>query len=251
MEPRSVNAGRGWQWIVDGFTLFRKNSFMWIAITLVLALIGLVSASVPGLKWLLSLLFNLFTPVFFAGLMIGCKAIEEGEDLELVHLFAGFQTHAANLVTIGGVQLVGSLLAVFITVLVVSSSSVSAVVLTPNPDPSVLLAAIPSVLFGMLIGFAIYIPIIMLIWFAPLLVVFNSQTPMGAMKLSFRACWKNWIPFSIYGFAVFVLLVIAWIPFLLGLFVLVPVVFCSIYASYKDIFTAGSAPAPAGNPFLK
>jgi len=37
-----------------------------------------------------------------------------------------------------------------------------------------------------------------------------------------------------------------------GLVVLLPVLICSVYASYKDIFSAaGAAPAGGGNPFLR
>ena len=39
----------------------------------------------------------------------------------------------------------------------------------------------------------------MLIWFAPLLVVFNGLPPLEAMKLSFAACLKNMLPFLVYG----------------------------------------------------
>jgi uncharacterized membrane protein len=72
------------------------------------------------------------------------------------------------------------------------------------------------------------------------------------MKLSFAACWANVIPFFVYGLIVLVLWFIASIPLLLGLVVLLPVLFCSVYASYRDILTGAPGPAApgAGNPFL-
>ncbi|MGE5524556.1 MAG: hypothetical protein ACM3SS_12650, partial [Rhodospirillaceae bacterium] len=51
-----------------------------------------------------------------------------------------------------------------------------------------------------------------------------------------RACWRNLLPFTVYGFVVLVLWFLASIPLLLGLLIVLPVVLCSIYASYKDVF---------------
>ena len=63
MEVRVVAAGKGWRWIVAGFALFRKAPAMWIAITILLALIWAVSLILPLLG---TLLFNLLSPVFLA-----------------------------------------------------------------------------------------------------------------------------------------------------------------------------------------
>lgn len=52
------------------------------------------------------------------------------------------------------------------------------------------------------------------------------------------------MPLLVYSVAVLVLGIIASIPLMLGLIVLLPVLVCSIYASYKDIFPANVA-APA------
>ena len=98
MEARVVAAGRGWQWLVEGFGLFRKSPAMWIALTVMLALLWVVSLLIPVLG---PLLFNLLSPALFAGLMIGCRALESGKPLEIAHLFAGFRQHAAPLVTVG------------------------------------------------------------------------------------------------------------------------------------------------------
>ncbi|MBI3936269.1 MAG: hypothetical protein HY323_04770 [Betaproteobacteria bacterium] len=249
MDARVVSAGQGWQWIVDGFALFRKNPGIWIALTVVVALLWGASFLVPVFG---PLLFNLLFPVLFAGLMMGCQALEQGEELELAHLFAGFRQHASALVTIGGVYLVGTIL-VLGTVLVVSGGSMLAATLSKSPtDLQMIMGAMRSVMLGLLVGLAFYIPLIMLAWFAPLLVVFHGMAPVAAMKSSFSACLKNIVPFLIYGIVIVVLWVLASIPLLLGLLVLLPVIFCSVYASYKDIYSVGSVPAAGGdNPLLR
>ena len=58
----------------------------------------------------------------------------------------------------------------------------------------------------------------------------------GGNAAQLVACLKNIIAFQIYGVILVVLTVIATMPYGLGLFVLVPTLFASIYASYQDIF---------------
>lgn len=249
MEARVVEASKGWQWVVDGFEVFRKHPLTWIVLTIALVVIWMVSFAIPILG---PLLFNLLSPVLFAGLMIGCKAVETGGELQFSHLFAGFQKNATALVTIGGVYLVGTIVIVGI-IFVASGGAMLSTVLQKSPgDLQMLAGALRSVALALLVGFALYIPLLMLIWFAPLLVVFHDLSPVEAMKLSFSACLMNWLPFLVYGAVALVLWFIASIPLFLGLVVLLPVLICSVYASYKDVFTvAGAAPASGGNPFLR
>jgi hypothetical protein len=96
-------------------------------------------------------------------------------------------------------------------------------------------------------GAAVYLPLLMLIWFAPLLVVFNGLAPVAAMKLSFAACVRNTLPFMVYGAAILLLWLALSLPAVLGaiggllvialLVASIPVLICSIYTSYQDIFT--------------
>ena len=249
MKARVVEAGRGWQWIVDGFGLFRKYPLMWIALTVVLVLIWMVSFIIPLVG---PLLFNLLSPVLFAGLMIGCKAMENGEELELPHLFAGFRKNPTALVTIGGVYLVGTIVVVGVIFMTAGGSMLPAVLDKSSGDVQEVAAAMRSMALALTVGFALYLPLLMLIWFAPLLVVFHDLTPLEAMKQSFFACLSNWLAFLVYGVIILVLWFIASIPLFLGLVVLLPVLICSLYASYKDIFVAAETkPAGGGNPFLR
>ena len=81
------------------------------------------------------------------------------------------------------------------------------------------------------------IPLLMLFWFAPTLIVLHDDVGIiEAMKLSFLGCIRNILPFLIYGIVGFILMILASIPFGLGWLVLGPVLFGTIYASYKDIF---------------
>lgn len=258
MQVQLVAAGKGWQWIVDGFALFRKSPAMWIAMTLLLGVIWAVSMIIPLLG---PLLFNLFSPLLFAGLMAGCRALENGEALEMRHLFAGFQDHATPLVTIGGVYLVGTIVVVGIVLVIAGGSMLPSVLSKPGTDVETLRAALRSMALALAVGAAVYLPLIMLMWFAPLLVMFDGMTPVAAMKLSLAACLKNTVPFVVYGLAILALWIVMSIPAAMGaigailvvvlLVISIPVLICSIYASYRDIFVARGAPAPGDNPFLR
>ncbi|MGH8633673.1 MAG: BPSS1780 family membrane protein [Burkholderiales bacterium] len=245
MEPRVVAARRGWQWLVEGYSLFRKSPAMWIALTVALAVLWVVSLVIPVLG---PLLFNLLSPALFAGLMIGCRALENGKPLEITHLFASFKQHAAPLVTVGGVYLVGTVIVVGIVLVIAGGSMLPAVLSKSGTDIETLRAAARSMALALAVGAAVYLPLLMLIWFAPLLVVFNGLAPVMAMKLSCVACVRNMLPFLVYGAAILLLWLVLSLPAVLGfigvllgialLAASIPVLICSIYASYQDIFAA-------------
>ena len=243
MEARVVAPGRGWQWLFEGFWLFRKTPVIWLALTLALGLMWVVSLIIPVLG---PLLFNLLSPALFAGLMVGCRALESGKPLEMAHLFAGFREHATPLVTVGGVYLVGTVIVVGIVLVVAGGSMLPAVLTKPGTDIETLRAAARSMAVALAIGAAVYLPVLMAVWFAPLLVVFNGLAPVAAMKLSFTACVSNTVPFLVYGVAVLMAWIVLSLPAALGaagallaaalLVASIPVLICSVYMSYRDIF---------------
>ena len=233
MEIRSVEARLGWQWIADGFTLFRKNPLIWIVLCIILLLFAVAMAAIPMLG---QFVFTLLSPVLLAGLMVGCKALEQGEELEIAHLFAGFQKNPTPLVTIGGVYLVGQVLIIGVAMLIGGSVMLDLLMGGKEFDQATLMNMMSSIMLALLVAMALSIPLMMATWFAPLLVIFDDMPALAAMRLSFFACLKNFMPFLVYGIMLLVLAVVAAIPFGLGLFILVPTLFASIYASYKNIF---------------
>ena len=106
-----------------------------------------------------------------------------------------------------------------------------------------------DMLSASLVALTLSIPLMMAAWFAPLLVIFNDMPPVEAMRTSFVACIKNIVAFQIYAIILVVFTVLATIPYGLGLFVLVPTVFASIYVSYEDIFQEAEMNLPK-NPTL-
>jgi hypothetical protein len=242
--PRRVSIGHGLQWISSGWGFFKRNPIGWILLMGLLLAIWVVLLSIPMLG---PLLFNLLFPVFFAGLMLGCRAMEQGGKLEFGYLFAGFRENAPALVSVGGIYLVGMLLVIAI---VTSSGGLPRLPDEPKPED---VAALQSELRKMrgpiLAGMALLVPLLMLTWFAPLLIVFRKMTLLPALKTSLSAIVRNLAAFLLYGVGIFFLWLLATLPIagsarnplidvltIVALVVVLSIIFGSIYASYMDIF---------------
>ena len=255
LQVRSVAPARGWAWIADGFTLFRKSPGQWIVLLLILfaAKKALAAFPVQALAAFFSVLAILLMPVFMAGLMDGCRALEIGRPLQIGHLVQGFRRNAANLVSIGGIYLVGNLIIVMI-ILAIGGEAITAMAtaLAQNPEVtpqlrSEMREATATVTKALLAGATLSLPLLMAVCFAPLLAYFDDASPLNALKLSLVACLKNLLPMLVYALlllAGLVLLTPIGIRFRevdLGLWLMAPVLVPSLYASYRDIFTVSDA----------
>ena len=232
MEPRQVAAGQGWQWIVEGFDLFKKSPIIWVVLFIILFLIAIALHFIPILG---PLVLYILLPVFLGGLMVGCKAQQNGEELEIAHLFAGFKKNTNSLIALGGVYLVGQIIILGVMFIFGGTAMIN-LMKGGQPDLVAMTAAMSDAMLAVLIGLALYVPLAMALWFAPALAIFNDMQPVPALKSSFNACLKNIVPFLIYGIALFVLAIIASIPLFLGFLVLMPVIFASVYTGYRDIY---------------
>ncbi len=230
-DARAVPAGHGWKWITDGWELFRRQPGTWILLLVVFVLISVLIALIPILG---SIAGNLLWPVFAGGIMLGCRELDQGGELTVGHLFAGFRDHFGRLVVVGILYLV-ALIAVVVVAFAITGAGIGFGALLGaergGAEPSV-----RAILLGVLVALALIIPVVMAVWFAPTLVVMNDLGVGAALQASFRACLKNIIPFLVYGLIGFGLAIVASIPLGLGWFVLGPTIAASMYTSYRDIF---------------
>lgn len=237
MEVRHVKARQGLQWIMSGFYLFRMAPMLWMLLCFTLILIAMTLAILPLLG---QFIFTLISPVFLAGLMLGCRDLEQGKKLDITHLFAGFKKNTAPLVTVGGIYLIGQVLIVGIVMLIGGTAMMEMLLQGKRVNENELMEVADDMLSATLVALALSIPLLMAAWFSPLLVAFHNMPPVLAMKKSFFACLKNLLPLQLYGVILIILTVIAIIPWGLGLIILIPIIFTSIYVSYKDIFLSES-----------
>jgi len=211
------------------FAVASRLALTTTALMFALIVIFLVLAFIP----LLGNFLTAFLTIFFgAGVLIGCRAIEDGGELEIGHLFAGFREKLAPLAAVGGIYLAATI-AIVVVVMLVAGVSVFAA-FSGAADPS--FTALMTGLLAALVVLALMLPVVMAVWFAPALVVFHDQGAVEAMKESFSGCLRNIMPFLVYGLIGLVLSILASIPLMLGWLALGPVFAGSLYASYKDIY---------------
>jgi len=228
---QSLAAGRGWTWIADAWGLFKRQPGLWIGIILLLGVIFIGAAFIPIIG---GLLMTLFGPVFAAGVVIGCRALDEGGELEIGHLFAGFRERTGTLIGVGALYL-GATLAIMLVVGLVMGAGMFAM-MSGGSDPQAMVAMGMTMVLAVLVMAALLLPVVMAVWFAAPLVVFHQHAAFEAMKASFVGCLKNILPFLVYGVVLFVFSIIASLPLLLGWLVLGPVLAASVYTAYRDIY---------------
>ena len=255
VQPRKVPAGHGALWLVGAFYVFKRSPLIWITLLLVYLAIILVGGMIPFFG---SLVITLLSPVFAAGLMLACRDVEAGEELELPHLFAGFRNNVGQLIAVGGLYLAGSVIVIILVALLVGivggiGLGVSQTLTQQNggsldSEAGMALLASGAGLITLL-TLALIMPLLMAYWFAPALVALSGLDAVTAMKRSFAACWRNFTAFLVYGLAAFLLLIVAVLPLGLGLLVAFPLLTIANYTAWRDVFCPpGAQGTPSAEP---
>jgi uncharacterized membrane protein len=232
-----VGFGRGFSWISDAFGLFMEAPLAWLAFAVVFIICALAFGMVPLIG---QFLFNLVSPIIIAGVMVAARNLARGDAVKPEDFMAGFTAKPMPLLVVGGVYMAGSLIitAVFIGLVVaILGTAFFSALLDPSRFNEVLsIRIIMGLGIAALVALALFVPLLMAYWFAVPLVQFHDVPPMEAMKASFMGCLKNVLPFLLYGVVSFVLLILAIIPLFLGLLVMVPVLFLTMYTGYRDAY---------------
>jgi hypothetical protein len=187
------------------------------------------------------LLMPLILPSLVVVLANGYRAIQRGGGIGMVALTYGIQKRRIELIRLGGLQLIGSLL-----VLLVSSIIEGGPMTLADPGKAVDAGEMLARLARLMI---IALPVAAAFWFAPLLTAWDEVAPTKAVFFSFVTCWRNWRAFIVYGLTIIlvggVLLILASVISdavlslvlrMLFLFIIVPVVLVSTFISYQDAF---------------
>lgn len=248
-----VPASNGWLWLKRGFGFFGRAPLTWILV----AVSYWVLVSVVGVLPYVGLVAVMMaTPAFAVSFMAMCRELERGRPLELPLLFAGFRRNLKPLALLGGIYFLAIL-----GILVASQLFDDGLLLrwmllgksVPRDEASGDVLAVSAIA-----AFALFVPVIMAFWFAPVLVAWHDMSAAKALFFSFFASLQNWRAFLVYGVAVsifaglvpgtaFSILAVAMrgaqgaasIMSTLALVVVVillPTLYASFYASYRDVF---------------
>lgn len=237
-EPQARPPLAVWHWMQRASEQFSLNPATWLAIAAVYTLMSLVIALVPAVQFSLSALW----PVCLGGLMLGCAAVEQDEDLELGHLFAGFHSHLGQLLLLG--------LAFFVTIIVVCAMLAGTFgiayllvrivhYLLGDTKTVELVLATVAVLVGsivVVVTYSLMLTCAVIVWFATPLVVLHEMKAWDALKLSFRGVLLNRWTLAILCVIVSALTVLSFMAMLLGFLLWLPLWWITIYSAYKDIF---------------
>lgn len=234
-EPAKQPAGTGAQWLGDAWNLFKDAPGVWIGMTIVFVLILMVLSFVP----LVSIVVSIIAPVFMGGFMIAAHEQQKGNGAEFSHLFAGFQKNTGQLFLIGLLYIAASIVAMIpgIVVMLLAGGMPLLMAAESGGASADLLGAtaVLGILLGLLVVMALIVPVMMAYWFAPALVALNDMDAIPAMKLSFKSCLRNIMPFLIYGLVGLALMIPVVITFGLAYIAIGPVLIISYYTSYRSV----------------
>ena len=240
IEIQKTPPSHGLLWIKHGYRLIMRSPLHAISLSMVFMLAVSLAIRIPVGGVFLAMLLM---PVMMAGYMRVCRALEFSEKVVPRYIFAGFEVRTAQLVSVGGMLLVGMLVVSMVTVMLGGDTlSELASTYEKQQDANALLDAmlapgsgmLPSLLVGLLLLFVLMLAL----QFAPMLVFFDQKTPLEALKLSMQGSLRNIIPLSVYSMLMQLLaFAVSVIPFNLGIFIFLPLALTSMYVSYRDIFS--------------
>jgi hypothetical protein len=248
MQARIVPARQGAAWLVDGWRLFRAAPLGWLAMVFAYWIIMTLASVVPFIGVAAA---SIMVPAFSVGFMAAARAASHRGPVELSLLFDGFRHQPKSQLILGVIYLMalGTLLSA--TTLVDDGALASWMLTGRRPAEEALQS--DDFLQALAVAALLYTPVLMAFWFAPPLAAWHGVGPIKALFFSFVACLLNWRAFLVYG--AFSALVVVVLPLALlltlmlaslkiaamslvfpVLLVLLPTLFASFYASYRDVF---------------
>lgn len=258
MHATLLKPRRGWQWLVDGFAIFRRNppvlGLVVIGYWLLLGLLGVFG-------FLGMIAAALATPALSVGVAVACRALAGRQPVQPIVLFDGFRGALRPQLILGALYFAATLL---VLVLVSPFDDGALLLLRLDLMPVNEALAAPGIHEAVQFAVVLTVPVMFAFWYAPLLVAWHGQPVAKSVFFSVIACVRNWRAFAVYGLAIVTLVLIVpmvavrvlhlvlapvadlltamlAVPFLL---IVAPTLFASVYTSYRDVFE--SAPDDAG-----
>ncbi|PKO87005.1 MAG: hypothetical protein CVU18_12275 [Betaproteobacteria bacterium HGW-Betaproteobacteria-12] len=229
-ESREVDPGACFDWLQQGWAMFLANPGVWIGSTVLLLIMLMAISIVPFFGQIAA---HLLVPLFGAGMFQICRQLANGKEAQIADLFIGFRRHAGQLVMVGVLFAASVFGLALLAFLLVSGGVLGGVITGRVGDFGI---AFGGIMLAALLVLILSVPVIMATWFAPVLVLFHDMKPVPAMRASFDAGARNWLPMIIFGTFLVVALFFAMLPLGLGLLLLLPIFSGAVYASYRDIF---------------
>ena len=250
MHARIVPAAAGLRWLATGWRLFRAAPLGWLAATLGYWFVMSVLSVVPALG---SAVAVLLVPAFSVGFMALARAAERGAPLEPRLLLDGLRQAPREQLVLGALYLLA--LAAVLGASAAADGGMLARWVLGGRRPSAEALDGGAMLAAAGVAALAYLPVMLAFWFAPPLAAWHAVGAVKALFFSLAACLMNWRALLAYGLLVAAATLVAPLlllnllslasagaaalagPLLAALVVLMlPVLFASFYASYRDVF---------------
>lgn len=229
-----IPASRGASWLAASWRLFSAAPLAWvglcagwIAVTfalLIIPYVGMVAA-------------HFLQPAFFASFAIAAYRQSAGEKIVMQDLFSGFRRNLKALVNLGAV-LVMAKLVIFTAMALLGLP----VLESGYGEPEVNVAELADALSGkewiLFLGIGLLALVEAALWFAPQLIAFQGMGTVQAIRWSAYAAVSNAGALIVFGICVFAMLIVALLPWALGLIVALPLMAISTYVGYHEVFEA-------------
>ena len=239
-EPRTVPVSRCLDWLLAGWRIFLIDPARWAVISLIFILILAAIGVVPLIGWAITLIAF---PVLGAGLISVAGDAARGRPIRIDGLFDGLRRSAGRHITLGICHLAGALVIGLIAVGIGGSAALTGLLIGPLAAVGL---ATGGIMLAVMVFMALWIGLLMALWFAPALVLFHDAEPIDALAFSARACARNLSSVFVVALSVYILGWVAMLPAGLGLLVLLPVLAGAQHAAYRDLFN--QHPALPGPP---
>lgn len=253
MNARVVTTVQGARWLAAGWRMFRVSPLGWLVLVFAYLMATMLLSAFPIVG---QAAVPLLAPAISVGFMAASRAASRRQSVELPMLFAGFRERLPAQLALGVVYLLGFFAAVAGSALVDGGALLG--VLSSQQSTTQDGGAGETLLPGMLAMAVLYLPTMMMLWFAPVLVAWHGVHPAKAVFYSLVAFWLNRTAFMAYALVLGLVLFLAMgsVVLLFALmpgeapalnprsllfpmaFVILPTLFASYYASYQDVFGA-------------
>jgi hypothetical protein len=243
-------AATGWQWIKQGFALFRRQPAELCTLFLSYMFLMMVITIIPLLGQVLPLIL---VPVFSMAFMQACVQVEKGQRVYPNLLLTGFRSPAfATLLKLGVLYVLAAVVAIGASALV--DGGVLWQVMSGSARVDAKAMQNSNITLAMLVAALLYTPAAMAFWYAAPLAAWQGMGVGKAIFYSFFAVRRAGRAFLLYGlgWALIGVLLPLLLSTLLGqltgspvlmMMVLLPLsivltvaMYCSFYPTYTTVF---------------
>lgn len=259
MQAGIATTLQGARWLAHGWRLFKAAPIGWLSMVFAYTFLMTLVSIVPAIGVIAA---TVMVPAFSVSFMAASRAADRGGELGFALLFSGFRERLVAQLTLGGVYL--ACLALVLAATTLADDGAFARWLTSGKRPGAEAVRSEGFQAAFLLAAILYTQVMMLFWFSPLLVAWHGLPVAKALFFSYFAVLMNWRAFLAYGLvtafatiAVPVATVFALAAFSSAkssltaagllfpmLLIIMPTLFASFYASYRDIFAPPADRAP-------